>query len=394
MIATPSWVASPRAQRLLDAAIAIVTFGIGLGGHLAASNDRSVEAAPAGPLILAFAACAAAVLVWRRFRPLAMVGALAVIAVASGVVGEPSLFSLQLAVELAVLCHAIGSWARYPRRGVVVVLLVGVLLAIAAIASSGLLAGTAFVGALVGLPYAVGLAARQRRRYLEAVEDRLRQTERERDERALRAVAEERARLARELHDVIAHHVSLIGVQAGAARVASDVDPTSLQAALVAIEHSSREAIAELRRVLDVLGPAEHGEERHPAPNLDRLGDLRDSWKAAGVDVELVINRESEAPTPVPDDLAACCFRIVEEALTNVARHSQARRAQVTVTVSRDSVEISVVDDGPARPSTSDGSGRGLWGMRQRVALFDGRLDAAPTLRGGFRVQAILRSGS
>jgi signal transduction histidine kinase len=386
------WVASARVRCLVDVAIVIGGFGIGLAGHLAARGDPSIEAAPARPLVIVFAAAAAALLALRRTRPLAMVGLLVVVVMSAGVVGDPSLFSAQIAVELVISSHAIGSWSRHRRRGFATVLTLGAVLALAAIPDNGVLGGSAFVGALVGLPYAVGVAARGRRRYLEAIEDRLAQAERERDERAGRAVAEERARLARELHDVVAHHVSMIGVQAGAARVAARADRASLDGALLAIESSSREAIVELRRVLEVLGPTDAGADRAPAPDLDRIHGLCESWREAGIDVGLVIaDDDQEARAAVGADLALCCYRIVEEALTNVSRHSQANRANVSLVVGRESVHITVTDDGPAVDDQSVVPGRGLWGMRQRAALFAGEFDAGTTASGGFRVSAVLR---
>ncbi len=379
---------------MVDVAIAAGAFGVGLVGHLAARRDPSIEAAPIGWSILFFAAVAAALLALRRQRPLTMIGLIAVVVVMSGAVGDPSLFSAQIALELAIASHAIGSWSSYRRRGFATVVLLATLLALGAIPDSGVLAGSAFVGALIGLPYTVGVAVRGRRRYLEAVEDRLAQAERERDERAGRAVAEERARLARELHDVIAHHVSLIGVQAGAARVAARADAAALDGALRSIESSSREAIVELRRVLSVLGPADDGDQLAPTPDLGRIHRLCASWQEAGIDVELVLATDDDAPpVPIGPDLALCCYRIVEEALTNVSRHSRAHRAHVSVCTGRELVRITVADDGPSIDGRPGGTGRGLWGMRQRVALFAGEFDAGPTESGGFRVHAVLRVG-
>lgn len=388
-------VAAARTRLVVDVAIAAGAFGVGLAGHLAARRDPSIEAAPFGWLIVCFSAVAAALLALRRRRPLTMIGLIAVVVLMAGVVGDPSLFSAQIALELAIASHAVGSWSSYRRRGFATVVLLATLLALGAIHDSGVLAGSAFVGALIGLPYTVGIAVRGRRLYLEAVEDRLAQAERERDERAGRAVAEERARLARELHDVIAHHVSLIGVQAGAARVAARADSAALDGALRSIESSSREAIVELRRVLSVLGPAGDGEQLAPTPDLDRLDRLCASWQEAGIDVEFVLATDDDAPlAPVGPDLALCCYRIVEEALTNVSRHSRAHRAHVSVVVGRESVRITVADDGPSIDGRTGGTGRGLWGMRQRVALFAGEFDADPTESGGFRVHAVLRVGS
>jgi signal transduction histidine kinase len=239
--------------------------------------------------------------------------------------------------------------------------------------------------AVIALPWVLGLAARTQRRYIAEVERRLDAAVRERDERARRAVADERAHIARELHDVVAHHVSLIGVQAGAARTALDRSPNTTRTALGEIEAASRDALGEMRRLLDTLRDSSPA-TLTPHPGLADVGHLAAGFAGAGVDV---IMRGNGAADGLPPVLELCCFRIVEEALTNVTRHSAASRATVDIERAETGVRLVVVDPGPRRPG-SDGGGRGLLGMSERVALFGGTLAAGPLPGGGFAVVAEL----
>ena len=215
--------------------------------------------------------------------------------------------------------------------------------------------------------------------YIAEVEQRLDAAERERDERARRAVADERAHIARELHDVVAHHVSLIGVQAGAARTALDRCPTTTRTALGAIEAASRDARGRdaptARHAARLDGPA----RVDSAPRAGRRSAASSPGsRGAGVDVVMRGNGVADRLPPV---LELCCYRIVEEALTNVTRHSAASRATVDIERATTGVRIVVVDPGPTPPPGSDRGGRGLLGMSERVALFGGTLAAGPAAR-------------
>jgi signal transduction histidine kinase len=256
-------------------------------------------------------------------------------------------------------------------------------------------AAAAFSGAVVALPFAVGFAARSRRETLAAVEARLEQAERERDERARRAVLEDRARLAAELHDVVAHHVSLIGVQAGAARVHLHRDPDVAAVALAAVEDASRAAVGEMRRILDVLDPREGesiaaGGPRAPVPTVAQLDALATEWRRAGLNVELALDPAVLDPGALSVDRSACVYRIVEEAITNVARHSTAGRVRVVVGREPGVLVVRVADPGPARRPglVGGGGGRGLDGARRRVDLFGGTFAVGPDGAGGFGLEA------
>ncbi|MBL1096736.1 sensor histidine kinase [Streptomyces sp. 205] len=234
----------------------------------------------------------------------------------------------------------------------------------------------------------------------ELVRVRREQWARERAERAAaarRRADEERLRIARELHDVLAHSISVINVQAGVGLALLDQDPEQARTALTTIKAASKEALGEVRQVLDTLRTS-GAAPRSPAPGLDRLGELTEQAASAGLTVELA-EEGRRAALPPGTDLAA--FRIVQEALTNIVRHSGSRTARVRLRWSPDELELRVDDDGPA---TTDGAGEGttrgtagggngLVGMRERAAAFGGTVEAGPRPDGGFRVLARIPLG-
>jgi signal transduction histidine kinase len=242
---------------------------------------------------------------------------------------------------------------------------------------------------LFGVAWLIGDNLRVRRAYTRQLEERAAELEKEREDRAVRAVAEERARIARELHDVVAHYVSVMVVQSAGARRVIDKDPRSAQVALEAVEAAGRTALAEMRRMLEVLRTDDPG--MGPQPSLDDLETLVGHVRDAGLPVEVRVEG-STCCLPAGMDLVA--YRIVQEALTNTVKHGGKAKASVTVRYLPDTLEIEVVDDGrgAAAPliSGSAGGGHGLIGMHERVALFGGSLQAGPVLTGGYRVLARL----
>ena len=217
---------------------------------------------------------------------------------------------------------------------------------------------------------------------------RAEQRARERAERAAaerRRADEERLRIARELHDVLAHSISVINVQAGVGLALLDSDPEQARSALTTIKAASKEALGEVRQVLDTLR-SPGAAPRAPAPGLARLPELAEQAANAGLRVTMATEGRA-APLPPGADLAA--FRIVQEALTNVVRHSEARTAEVRLRYTAAALELSVEDEGPAT-GADGGGGNGLVGMRERAAACGGSVRAGPRPGGGFRVVATL----
>jgi len=218
--------------------------------------------------------------------------------------------------------------------------------------------------------------------------ERSRETARTREEEALRRATEERLRIARELHDVLAHNISMINVQAGVALHLLDERPEQARPALTAIKQASKDALTELRSVLGVLRRVDDQDgSRDPAPTLARVDDLVSRAGATGLDVIKRVEG-SARPLPAPVDVAA--FRIVQEALTNVVRHAGATTATVAVTYGDEAVTVEVEDDGRGSAAGSIGSGSGIVGMRERAESVGGSVDSGPRDDGGFRVRARL----
>jgi signal transduction histidine kinase len=235
-----------------------------------------------------------------------------------------------------------------------------------------------------GGAWVAGRLVRQRQLYAEAVEERAGALEREGEANARAAAAEERARIARELHDLLSHSVSVMVVQAAAERSALGSDRAAPGEALEAIERTGRQALAEMRRLFTLLrsgAPAELA----PQPTLAELDALVARVREAGLPVAL---RTEGEPAAVPPGVALCAYRIVQEALTNVIKHAGPARASVVVRYSGDSLELEVADDG--RGALNRSVGHGLTGMRERVALYGGELDAGSRNGGGFVVHARL----
>jgi len=376
--------------RLVDRGVAVAVLLADLVAQGLARADDGVQSAAIGGAAVIVAVGSAAVLLMRRSRPiLCLVGCGLAAAVAAGVV-PPGLFSQQTGVTLILAAYAVGSWSDRRVASVAVPLVaMGALMLGARDDGSELLDAITIGLAAVALPWMAGRAARTRRRYVEEVERRLVAAETERDEQARRAVLDERTHIARELHDVVAHHVSLIGVQAGAARTALDGSPEATRSALLAIEASSRTAVGEMRALLGTLRADEEGVALAPQPGLADVGSLAAGFQASGLDVRMTV---AGTGPPLSPALQLTCYRIVEEALTNVVRHSGARVATVSVERGADEVRIRVTDPGPATTTPGQSAGRGLLGLAERAALFGGEHRAGPSADGGFDVFVTLPS--
>ena len=244
---------------------------------------------------------------------------------------------------------------------------------------------------LLAAAWVLGEGVRQRRAHAAALQDRAERLEREREEKARQAVTQERLRIARELHDVVAHSLSVIGVQAGAARLVLDADPDPARAreAVAAIEVTANRAMAEMRRALGILRDTQaSGEALAPLPGLGQLPALLDQMRTAGLPVELTVDG---TPRPLATSIDLSLYRIVQEALTNALKHARATSAQVKVCYGAHDVTVEVSDDGRgSSPSAARSQGAGTIGMQERVTLFGGDLRVGSRPEGGYAVRARL----
>ena len=242
---------------------------------------------------------------------------------------------------------------------------------------------------MFGGAWLAGRLVQKRQLYAQAFAERARVLERERDANVRVAAAEERVRIAREMHDVVGHSVSVMVVQAGAERLALGEERAATREALLAIERTGREALAEMSRLLGILRKEGEGLALAPRPSLAQVDVLVQTVRDAGVPVELRVEGE-QAVLPPGVDVSA--YRIVQEALTNVVKHAGPARASVVVRYGRRAVEVEVTDDG-RRAVNGNAAGYGLAGMRERVELHGGTLEAGSRSEGGFAVKARLPLG-
>jgi signal transduction histidine kinase len=235
------------------------------------------------------------------------------------------------------------------------------------------------------IAYALG------RKFQEADEakERASRAEREREQRAQAAVTEERARIARELHDVVGHSVSVMTVQASAVRRLLRPEQQRERESLLIVEQTGREALAEMRRMVGVLRRPEEAPALAPQPSLEHLDKLVEQVREAGLPVELRVEGD---PLPLPAGLDLTAYRLVQEGLTNALKHARAQRAEVLVHYSDGHVELTVSDDGRGA-GDRDGGGHGLVGMRERMTVYGGELEAGPRPEGGYRLRARLPVG-
>jgi signal transduction histidine kinase len=386
--------AAPSAQRnplVLDAALATVLLLAGLPTLL--SSQPPTRSATG--LLLYVAVCVP--VLFRRSHPVA-----ATLVAVSGGLAQLALSVTPSLSDLALIV-IVYSAVAYGPRWLAAVTAVGSLatpafaiarwttLSIEQVRTYGYMYLVLLTPFLIG--WALGLTARYRAAYLVGVEERAARLEHERDTRASIAVSAERARIAREMHDVVAHAVSVMVVQADGGAYALDERPEQARRALTTIADTGRQTLAELRRVLGVLRDGDDPSGYLPQPGVERLSELIAQVRAAGLTADLALEG-------VPVDLSAggqlAVYRIVQEALTNAVKHGgPAAKARVLVRYQPDTVEIEVTDDGRgAGADEPTPGGHGLVGMRERVALFDGVMTAGPRTGGGYRVWICLPLGS
>ena len=339
-----------------------------------------------GPLPLFAAAVTCGTVAWRRRAP--------AVTTLTGAVGitvfAVSSHSAQLSVEpVAVLLdyYMLGRLSIQRAQPLIDALLLAVPVAAITISpgNNTLPDVAASWAVVVAVPFAAGRAISSRAALTRELQANASRLEREQEERARQAAAEERNRIARELHDVVAHSVSVMVIQTQAARRIAADDPDTARDALRSVQACGRDALTEMRRMIGVL---RHGDEQlagATAPALSQLADLATRARAAGLPVELRIEGE---PQPLPAGLELVAFRVVQEALTNAIKHAGPARAVVRVAFTPAELAIDVSDNG--RGPTRDGGagGHGLVGMRERLILYGGELETGRARGGGFRVRA------
>jgi signal transduction histidine kinase len=305
--------------------------------------------------------------------------------------GYVSVWACWLALYSAVVHRRKGRFSEIVIVGLVAALLIEIVRELYGGALEGLPLTRGFQLAynvvVLALPLVLGAAVRSSRERERELAAKTVELQREREENARRAVLEERVRIARELHDVVAHHVSVMGVQAGAARRVMGTRPEKAEEVLSSIEASSRQAVVELHRLLGFLRRADQPDELAPQPDLGQLPDLVAQAGQGGLAVELVVEGE---PRPLPRTLEVSAYRVVQEALTNALKHSGGTAATVRVGYGPTVLEIEVRDDGDGgggQPLSKVG-GHGLMGMRERVGLHGGHLRVGLAPHGGFAVHA------
>jgi signal transduction histidine kinase len=318
-------------------------------------------------------------LAWRRRAPLAVVAVVMAALAAQTLLDNSEQPPQTPFLALVVAVYSVAAYTERPRA------LFGGAISLAVILLSEpddfIVAGPLYTGV-----WLAGRLFRDRQRLAAALQSRTEALEREQKETARLAIAEERARIARELHDVVAHSVSVMVVQAGAERLALDQAQESTRETLISIEKTGRQALAEMRRLLGMLRKDDAELALAPLPSLDHLDSLVAHVREAGLPVELHVEG-SRKTLPAGVDISA--YRIVQEALTNALRHAGPARARVVVRYGEGEVELEVSDDGRGSQQTN-ANGHGLVGMRERVSLYGGELNSGLREEGGYAVRARL----
>ncbi len=351
------------------------------GGGWTARNPDSLS--------LVLMVLGAAAIVFRRRDPMKVLAVTGTASVVESITADPR---APVAMSAVIALYTVASTTDRPTTWRVGLLTMTVL------TGSAMLAGplpwyaqeNLGIFAWTGMAATAGDAVRSRRAFVDAIRERAERAERTREEEARRRVAEERLRIARDLHDVVAHHIALVNVQAGVAAHVMDKRPDQAKEALAHVREASRSALNELRATVGLLRQSGDPEApTEPAPGLHRLAELVGTFHNAGLQVE-VARADQGTTLPAAIDLAA--YRVIQEALTNVQKHAGTEaKAEVSVVRVGPNIEITVLDNGPGQDGgPEEGGGHGLLGMRERVTAVGGDCTAGPRYGGGFRVHAIL----
>lgn len=326
-------------------------------------------------------------LLWRRRHPLVVIALISIGAATQAFVSGAAAEGLFVAGPFFVGLYSVAAYS--PRRPALLGLGAGIagLVALSVEDHTWSAPDAAYSAAFWYLTFVtVWVSGAFVRSHREASRHALRAADIERE--ALAAVSEERGRMARELHDIVSHTLSVVVVQAAGARAVADSRPEAALPTLEKIENSGREALQEMRRLLGVLRDEDQATTLEPQPGVAELDQLVESIRSAGVPVELQIQDEARH---LPPSVDLCVYRIVQESLTNVLKHAGPARAQVRLGCDANTVTVEVLDDGNGcRVATPGRHGHALTGMRERAALFGGRLDAGERPEGGFSVLATL----
>ncbi|MFE3163772.1 sensor histidine kinase [Streptomyces sp. NPDC059224] len=381
--------AHPLAVDAVIAAGALVcmivsSFAVPHGAHGVAWGIRTPD-----PLSLVLMTLAAGALVFRRYAPKTVLAVTGAASVVECVTGDPRA-PVAMAAVVALFTVAATTDRRTTLRAGLLTMTVLTTAAMAAGPLPWYAQENLAIFAWTGIGATAGDAVRSRRAVVQAIRERAERAERTREEEARRRVAEERLRIARDLHDVVAHHIALVNVQAGVAAHVMDKRPDQAKEALAHVREASRSALNELRATVGLLRQSGDPEApTEPAPGLHRLEELADTFRNAGLQVE-VARADQGTTLPAAVDLAA--YRIIQEALTNVQKHTGSEaKAEVSVVRVGPHIEVTVLDNGSGEATApEEGGGHGLLGMRERVTALRGTLTTGPRYGGGFRVHAIL----
>lgn len=379
----------------VDTFWAVFLFGISLLSGTASSAVRGTDSKA---LIVPIAFLLCLVIALRRRMPEKMLLLAAGLGVAQLVLNVQTMAADFAMLVIVYTVAATG--ARWSSRLALAMGLCAAPLAQTRWPQDGTALGNAAKAIFLTVPFALawvlGDSIRTRRAYFAQLEERAARLEKEREAQAKVAVAAERARIARELHDVVAHNVSVMVVQADGAAYVLDTAPEQAKKALETISSTGRQALAEMRRLLGVLRTGEHKEvgEYVPQPDVEQIDELIEQCRTSGLPVDFKVEG---TPRPLPSGVELTAYRIVQEALTNTRKHGGPNTgASVRLVYFDDGLGLLVEDDGKGAPHElyeeggADGQGHGLIGMRERVGMVGGTLDAGPRPGGGFRISALL----
>ncbi|MGW1773782.1 sensor histidine kinase [Streptomyces sp. NPDC002104] len=372
-------------------AMVVGSFANPHGEHGPTFGTRTPE-----PFSLVLMVLGAAALVLRRRRPRAVLAVTVGLSLLELTTGEPR---APVAMCTVIALYTVASRTDRPTTWKLGLLTMAGLTGVAMLAGPLPWYAQENLGifAWTGMAAAAGDAVRSRRAFIDAIQERAERAERTREEEARRRVAEERLRIARDLHDVVAHHIALVNVQAGVAAHVMDKRPDQAKEALAHVRDASRSALNELRATVGLLRQSGDPEApTEPAPGLAVLDDLVGTFRHAGLPVKVMVQLGPAAAAPLPAAVDLAAYRVIQEALTNVRKHAgPGAGAEVSVVRVGGSVEVTVLDDGgsaadPSPEPRDPGGGHGLLGMRERAVALGGSCFAGPRFGGGYRVHAIL----